>query len=41
MKKKSRIELLGNLRAKKIILILLVILVILILIINGMENRKR
>lgn len=40
MKKKSRIELPGNLRAKKIILILLVILVILILIINGMENRK-
>lgn len=40
MKKKSRIELPGNLRAKKIILILLVILVILILIINGMKNRK-
>lgn len=40
MKKKSRIELPGNLIAKKIILILLVILVVLILIINGMENRK-
>lgn len=40
MKKKSRIELPGSLREKKIILILLIILVVLILIINGMENRK-
>lgn len=40
MKKKSRIELLGNLIIDKIILILLVILVGLILLINLMENRK-
>ena len=40
MKKKSRIELLGNLIIDKIILILVVILVVLIVIVSLMENRK-
>ncbi|MGM9979139.1 MAG: tetratricopeptide repeat protein [Clostridium sp.] len=40
MKKKSRIELLGNLIMDKIIVILVVILVVLILIINIMEKRR-
>lgn len=40
MKKKSRIELLGNLIMDKIIVILVVILVVLILIINIIEKRR-